>query len=179
MATIIDSFSEANQNNESELNGYNDANGQSFLSNGGTLDSCKFYLKKFGSPTGNAVAKIYAITGTPGTNAKPSGSALATSDTFDVSTLSTSFQLITFSFSGANKISLDNDTHYFLTLHYEGNSTNGIAIGSNTSSGYSNHNAARLQHSDLTWYSLNTLITFIFYVYKSDSAKTDSFFQLF
>ena len=53
--------------------------GQSFTGNGGTLDSCVFELGKSGSPTGNAVAKIYNHTGTYGTSSKPTGAALATS----------------------------------------------------------------------------------------------------
>jgi hypothetical protein len=32
------------------------------------IDSAKFYLRKVNSPTGNANAKLYAVTGTPGTN---------------------------------------------------------------------------------------------------------------
>ena len=65
--------------------GGNPAVGQSFTGNGLILNSAEFYLKKKGSPTGNAVVKIYAHSGTYGTSSVPTGSALATSDNFDVS----------------------------------------------------------------------------------------------
>ncbi len=81
--------------------------GQSFSNaQTGTLDSCIFYMNKQGSPTGNVVAKLYNMTGTLGTDAKPTGSPLATSNTFDVSTLSGTVLPITFGFSGAERITL-------------------------------------------------------------------------
>ena len=48
-------------------------------------------LKKVGSPTGNLVAKLYDITGSFGSTATPTGSALATSVDLDVATLTTSY----------------------------------------------------------------------------------------
>src|SRR5262249_25971905 len=75
---------------------------QSFTGDGGQLKSVKFDLSKVGAPTGYAVAQIYAITGTFGSTAKPSGSALASSNPLDVSSLPTSFALSEFTFSGLN-----------------------------------------------------------------------------
>ncbi len=97
---IVDSYSESNHSNvyASLYNGFFTKFGQSFTGDGKILDSCKFYLKKVGSPTGMAVATIYAHTGTFGNGGKPTGSPLATSDNFDVSTLTVSNQLITFNF---------------------------------------------------------------------------------
>lgn len=97
------------------------AYGQSFTNaNDITLDSCAFYLRKYGSPTGSCYAKIYAHSGTFGSSSIPSGSALATSEAFDVSTLTTSFQWITFSFSGANRISLSSSTYYVIIVTFNG-----------------------------------------------------------
>jgi len=93
--------------------------GQSFTNtSANTLWSCKFYLKKSGLPANNMYAQIYAHTGTYGSTSKPTGSALATSDAVSASTLTTSSTLITFTFSGANKIALSATTYYVVVLKY-------------------------------------------------------------
>jgi len=125
---VVDSYSESNQSGYIQLtNGslYTSA-GQSFTGNGETLASCKFFIKKTGLPTGsNLYAYIYAHSGTFGTSSVPSGfSTLAYSDAFDVSTLTTSYQLTTFTFSGANQIALAGGTKYIVAL-----STSGWAAG--------------------------------------------------
>ncbi len=112
---IIASFSESNVTTQININTGNNATkyGEAFSNSSSVvLDSCKFYLKKFGTPSGNTVATIYAITGSLGTTAIPTGSALATSDIISASTFGTSFSLITFSFSGANRITLSASTNY-------------------------------------------------------------------
>ena len=68
------------------------------LASGYVITSCKFYLTKVGSPTANMTAKLYATTGTVGTDAVPIGAALATSNVIASSTLSTSHALIEFTF---------------------------------------------------------------------------------
>jgi len=83
-----------------------------------TIDSVTLTVKKSGSPTGSAYVKIYNYTGTPGSTAKPTGAALATSDAFDSSTLTTSYVVRTFTFSGANRIELTPGTSYILALEY-------------------------------------------------------------
>lgn len=85
-----------------------------------TLDKVQWYLSKQGSPTGNAVAKIYAHSGTFGTSSVPTGTALATSGVFDVSTLSGAYAMIDFTFTGIDKISLSGSTNYVLTFEYSG-----------------------------------------------------------
>lgn len=83
-----------------------------------TLDSVQFYMSKTGSPTGNAVAKVYAISGTYGTNAVPTGAALATSNNFDVSTLSGSWALATFTFG--TPPTLTGGVKYFISVEFSG-----------------------------------------------------------
>jgi len=133
---IIDSCAD-NWQTYGMYNGWMTAHSQSF--NNPTiqkLKNCKFYLKKTGSPTGNAVAKIYAHSGTFGTSSVPTGSALATSDNFDVSTLTTSLQWITFNFSGANNIVLSANTKYTVVVSYSGgNASNYISVGLSHSGG--------------------------------------------
>jgi hypothetical protein len=127
MAIIIDSYSESHQSTDTEI-GYNYSGvGQSFTASGCTLDSCVFFLKKNGLPTGNAVAKIYAHSGVYGSTSIPTGTALATSDNFDVSTLTTTYGLKTFTFSGANRISLTNGTYYVVTCEFS-NGSFGVVI---------------------------------------------------
>jgi len=77
-----------------------------------------FTLKKVGSPTGTATAKVYAHTGTFGSTGTPTGAALATSDTFDVATLTTSYQSIEFYFSTAFEALAS--TNYFVAIEYSG-----------------------------------------------------------
>ena len=122
MSYIIDSYSESNyvdwyvQFSETARKYFY----QSFTGDGGTLNSAKWYLEKSstGSPTGNVYAKIYAHTGTYGTSSEPTGSVLATSDAVDVSTINTSYELVTFTFSGGDKITLTNGTHYCLIVEW-------------------------------------------------------------
>jgi hypothetical protein len=128
---VIDSYSESNADISQALNsGGTTGMGQAFTGTGAKIGSAKWYLKKTGSPTGNATASIYASTGTFGTSAKPTGAALATSDNFDVSTLTTSSVLTTFSFTGANRISPTNGTKYIVTIEYSGgDSSNHVDAG--------------------------------------------------
>src|SRR4051812_11527432 len=108
MASIIDSYSETNQDSQFAGNGTTRAQiGQSITGNGASVGTAQFYLKKgVGSPSGNLTAAIYSISGTSGTNATPNV-LLATSDTVDAATVtSTSFSLFTFTFSGGSQITL-------------------------------------------------------------------------
>src|SRR5688572_28958602 len=100
---VIDSYSEANRDGSTAIHGGGvEGMSQSFTGNGGTLGSVRLQLNKTGSPTGTAVVKVYAHSGTFGTDSVPTGAALATSDTFDVATLTGDLELITFMFSGDN-----------------------------------------------------------------------------
>jgi hypothetical protein len=95
--------------------------GVSFIAqNNDDLGSIRAYLKKTGSPTGNATAVIYAHTGTFGDDGLPTGSALATSNTFDVSTLTTSYAMTTFTFG--TPYTLAQGTEYYLSIEYSGGS---------------------------------------------------------
>lgn len=117
MANICDSYSETNNSNSDNIFPTSaDGDAQSFTGNGEILDSAKWYIKKTGSPSGSIFSKIYATTGSFGTTSKPTGSALATSDAFDISTLTTSFALNIFNFSGANRITLTNGTKYCVSI---------------------------------------------------------------
>jgi len=172
-SSVIDSYSESNYSEYWDyIWGNNFGAGQSFTGNGSTLDFCKFYLSKYGLPTGNAVAKIYLETHESafGTNSLPTGDALATSDNFDVSTLTTDYQLITFNFSGANKITLTNGTYYVVTVEYSGGDINNhVCVGADAPTPTHSGNECYVDAS--TWYSDNTWDE-IFYVYGSNVSVT-------
>lgn len=135
----IDHYSETNQSAGTSLQDTAGMDvsgvGQSFTGNGYPIVSCAFYLKATGSPTGNAVAKIYAHTGTFGTSSAPTGTALATSDPLDVSTLTGSYVLTRFSFPTAQQITLVDGTNYVVTIEYSaGSGGNTVEVGSDSSS---------------------------------------------
>ena len=77
MASVIDSYSESNQDNvynplgAYDVRGTYPEQGQSFEGDGKVLDSCKVYLKRDSEASGSAYAKIYAHTGTFGSDGTP------------------------------------------------------------------------------------------------------------
>lgn len=110
---------------------------QSFESNGGTLNTAQFYLRKYAGATGNIVATLYAGDGTiGGGDDVGTGEILATSDAVDISTLSSSaMQLTTFTFSGANRVTLTDGNHYVIGVYYTGvASTQVLYAGSDNTS---------------------------------------------
>lgn len=126
MTDLIDSYAESNQSlyygiqrvHPSTDAGRLSAVGQSFtmLSTDHKITSVKFYLKKYGSPTGNLVAVLYAHSGTYGTSSKPTGAALATSDPIAASTLTTNYVLYTFTFSGAQQVTMTANAKYCIDI---------------------------------------------------------------
>lgn len=117
-ATQVDGFHCASNAQEVTLNTTGDYKvaGQSFTGDGGVLADAQFKLYKTSSPTGSIYAKVYAHTGTFGTSSVPTGSPLATSDAVDVSTLGGSAAWVTFTFSGAEKITLTAATNYVVVI---------------------------------------------------------------
>lgn len=164
MAILIDSYSEANKDASFSMDSLDKIGGaQTITAIAATLDSCQFYLSKSGLPTGNATAKLYNITGTFGTTSKPTGAALATSDVFNVATLTSSFALTTLNFTGANRITLTNGTNYAITLEYSGgDGSNNVQVGQQVTSPTHAGNQSTLVGA--TWTADNT-IDLCFYVY--------------
>lgn len=146
-AALLDSYAETNQDGQTQIySGSVVGAGQSFTGDGTKLARGRFYLRKVGSPTGNAVAKIYLSDG--GSPAAPTGSALATSNNFDVSTLSTVFNIEDFEFE--DEFTLVNTTSYFIVVEYSGgDSSNRIEFGYDGSSPTHGGNYATL--TGTTW----------------------------
>lgn len=162
---VADSYSESNQSNYQSLRG--DGNivaGQVFTpTSSGTLYTCKFYLTKVGSPTGNAYAKIWSLTGAVGAKV-PTGTALATSDALDISTVTGSYTLITLSFTGDNQISLTSGATYGISLTSDnGTSTDCIRMGVDSSA--PTHAGNFFYSTDETAWSSTTSYDGCFYVY--------------
>jgi len=169
--TLIDSYSESNKDYACQMySGNYVANGQSFTNtNACTLGSAKFYMTRNGTITGNIYATIYAHTGTYGTSSKPTGSVLATSDAVAISTIPTGsiWGLITFTFSGANQISLTSNTYYVLVVAFSGGDVNNeIFVGADNSS--PTHSGNRCALYGATWYTYT--LDCCFYVYTTAGA---------
>lgn len=108
---------------------------QSFIQSASTpiLGSVQFGLKKYGSPTGLVVAKLYAETGDYSTTSTPTGAVLATSDIIEAASLTTSEVLYTFHFSGVNQLLLT-APYYCLAIEYSGgDSSNYVMVGKDAS----------------------------------------------
>lgn len=171
---IIDSYSESNYSSSvTVISGSKEVSacGQSFTGSGSVLKSAQFYLRKNGSPTGNAYVKIYAETHSTafGTDSLPTGSVLATSNALDVSTLTSSIQLKEFTFSGTGNILLSSGTKYIAVIEY----TNGnpwednILVGLDGTSPAHSGNGV---YYDGSWH-YNNSIDYCFYI-KTDNVGT-------
>jgi len=170
--TIISSYSETNQNS---VFGSVDANqncrvSQSFTPSATyTLDSVKFYVKKEDTETGNTYAEIYAHTGTYGTSSVPTGTVLATSDAVSIaSTFTTNLTLVTYNFSGANRITLTSGTQYVVVYYNSGTDTTTF-VGLDDTSPTHGGNLAGKQSTCTSWtaYSGSDMIH---YIYAEDVA---------
>ncbi len=162
-----DSYGESNYSADNSLDDLDNGFGQSFESNvTQKINSCKFNLKKIGSPTGNAVAKLYAHTGTFGASSKPTGTPLATSNNFDVSTLTSSMQLITFEFPESQRYEMQENTYYVISIEYsDGDVSNKVHVGIDYTSPTHSGNESYYRNSVWTESSSYDLI---FYVYGEE-----------
>lgn len=157
---LVDGYSEENKNNEEYLYaGYKTKVAQSFTGKTGKLTHCKFYLYKYGNPTGNVNAKLYSHSGTYGISSIPD-TLFATSDNVDISTLPTwPLELITFNFMGIEQYELVADAHYCTLLEYPGDK--GIAFGF--------QDMGPTHSGNMSWYSTSWKTysnrDLIFYVY--------------
>jgi hypothetical protein len=90
------------------------AAGQSFTTGGaGNLAVVSFNLRRNSTQTGTVCAKIYAHSGTFGTSSVPTGAALATSASIDISLISNaSFNQVNFQFNTGGMVALSGATNY-------------------------------------------------------------------
>jgi hypothetical protein len=169
-STLIASYSSSNYIDSLAMSsgGNNIYLGQDFLVSQSNLvlDSANFYLYKSLLPTGNAYATLYAMTGTYGSGGKPTGNALATSTTYDVTGLTGSSQTITFNFTGANRVALTNGNYYCIEIYFTGGgSGNSIDVGYGTASMSGDYNKS----TDGITFSAFQTKNIIFSVYGASS----------
>jgi len=170
MAQIVDSYSESNSDTETNYTDYHGyLFGQSFTGDGGTLNSIKAYLKRSGAFANNIYIYVFAHSGTYGTSSVPTGSVLATSDAVNSSTINTSLGLVTFNFSGANKITLTNGIYYtfYVLIDSGGSFATNIVYGGSDSSSPSH--SGNLFYDGGGGYVASSGEDLCFYVYKDDS----------
>lgn len=171
MPTIVDSYdpSGAGGGDAKYLPGVDSTHraGQSFPSGGAspTLDSVKFWMKVgLGAPTGNCYAVIASHTGSYGSTST-GVSLLATSDALDVATLTGSYALKTFTFSGAERIVLS-DTYYIAGIQYTaGDSSNYISLAK---AGDGTGHGGNMAYGDSFFYTASSGTDLEFYVYAAD-----------
>ncbi len=161
---VVDSWSESNVDGDEELGGsvYPNGLGQSFTAAAGKLTRVRLYLKKTGTPSGSAVVKLYPHSGTYGTSSVPTGAALATSEPFEVSFLTTSYQLIDFDFT--DEFALVASTQYVWAIEYaNGDLSNFVSVGTGLGGGHGG-NLSRLNGS---WVAASGP-DLAFYVYRDN-----------
>jgi len=134
---LVASYAESNLSDSIQIGAANaDTAGQTFTpSANGKLTSVKFKLIRYGTPTGNAYVKLYAMTGTYGTTGVPTGAVLATSDALDVSTIPLlTWTLMEINFSGANQYDLVTGTNYALSVDWTdgGDGSNYIEVANDS-----------------------------------------------
>jgi hypothetical protein len=178
---LIDNYAEGNYTgswplnvNHPSVDNLKSAGGQSFttLSSNYKITSCKFYLRATGTPAGNAHAVLYIHSGTYGTSSKPTGSALATSDDFDISTVATgSFALYTLNFTGAEQYTMQASTYYCIVFQnpssgIDGDNFTDIGLDASTPS----HSGNSLGWTgDKSWFA-DASLDAVFYVYGTLNA---------
>lgn len=148
-------YSSSNQDSNQDVgNGTTTGVAQSFAAAASApLAYVEFYLKKVGSPTGGAVCKLYTHSGTFGTSSVPTGVAISISNTFDVSTLTTSYQTIKFTFPW--NYPLASATNYCIALEYSGgDASNYVQAGYDASS--PTHGGNKSTYAPSTWTASST-----------------------
>lgn len=161
LLSVIDSYNETNYSNYANLGATQayDAGGQAFTATASYISLVKFYLTGSASVSGTMTAKLYASTGTYGTSAVPTGSALATSSVASVASLSTSPALINFSFDGTYR--MVEGTKYIIVLDCSGVSAGSVGFGLDTSS--PTHSGNESLHTGV--WTADANVDAIFYVY--------------
>jgi hypothetical protein len=172
MIKTVDTYNESNVDGflATMRTGSRKAVAQSFTGKSVKLDSCKFLVSKISTPTGNVSAKVYNATGTHGTSSVPTGDSIAESDTVDVTTIS-SGSLVTFTFSGENKINLSNGAKYILSLEYPGDGNTSHIVGVEGDSSSPTHSGNYVHTTDFVTWTPVSSTDLSFYVYGETNDK--------
>lgn len=156
-APFVDGYDVSNSNANFTLVGTGGFNqvGQTFMGNGSRINTAYFWVTKIGAPTGPIYARLYNVTGTYGSTALPTGSAIASSTSIDASTISTTSTLYAFPFT--TPYLLANGTPYAVTLDVTGDSFGGsdrLSLRNTLSSG--THAGNRATYDNLISFAWTT-----------------------
>lgn len=175
---LFDSYSETNKDEDHPLQTVHPSSelqrssyGQTFKTssnNAYKISKVKFYLRKYGTPTGNLIVRLYAHTGTFGSSGIPTGSSLANGSSFSIASLTTSYQLIEFTFSGTHQYLMELNTAYCIQLEVADGvlgSGNYVMVGADFSTASHEGNQVRYLYS--AWAYETTKDT-CFYLYGID-----------
>lgn len=176
-STTLDSYGTSNHSNWFDLGNNYTSLAQAFTPNATLpVTSCQFYLRRTGSPTGTLVAKIFATTGTYGINMRPTGAALATSNSIDVTTIATgSFNLVTFTFPTGSQYTVTSGTRYCIAMEFSGSGTFVDYIDASTDSSPS-HGGNMAYYQGATWAGYSD--DMIFFVTSQSGALYDKYSNL-
>lgn len=164
----IDSYGETNQTNGYILTepGHIELVGQSFTGDGNKLYRVAFYLKRYNSGTGNAYATIYSHSGVYGTSSLALN-LMATSYPVDITTISSDYELVYFTFAADEKVRLVDGVYYCACVEYDdGNYASEIGLAAGFDATSSTHDGNIFAHDDTSggWVALPDY-DMCFYVY--------------
>lgn len=144
---------------------------QSFpATNFAKIYSVELYLERSGVPSGNLQVAIFAADA----NDKPTGSALKTVS-WTITGLTTSTQWIEFVF---DQDITKGQKYCIVIYHPEGNGSNYVVYGDDSSSGYTAGKYHTSSDNGSTWYVGSRDMNFKVWAYPSNG-NSSSFFQLF
>lgn len=109
-----------------------------------------------------------------GSTGKPTGSPLAISDTVNTSSITSSYQLIDFNFSGVNKILLSGATNYCIVFCPNLTSPGTVQLGSDNTAATAQGVLSFSSNSGSSW-SVQTGRDLIFYVYGTATLPAFTF----
>ena len=175
---LLDSYSEENQVSLVGLSSSTYGIGQAFTpSETTTISKAVLYMSRtINVVSGSAVASLYAVSGTPGTNAVPTGPALATSDLVDVLEIPSGAGggkgLVEFPFSSS--YILESGTYYIIAVSMETPLEAGYGVTIYTGSSDHQGNGATM-NSGGTWSSSSA--DRIFYIYGNETETNTYYFD--
>ena len=138
--TLIDSYSSTNKDSNYTIDSVEEAHGQAFTMGGTARDLCKAHFNlRFDFDPGETAtirAALYACTGTPGTNGRPTGAALAVSNSRELTSADNDSEYRDREFVFPTPYTLEAGTNYCIVLECTAHGGSGadVKIGKDHSS---------------------------------------------
>lgn len=121
------------------------------------LTQCVFGIRKISGAYGHLKAVLYDVTGTYGTDAKPTGSALAESELVNIDDLTLAYQQVAFNFTGANQYEVLKDHVYGVDVQMvDGGGVGFWWLQFKENYGDNTHDGNQFTYHDLAWYYLTS-----------------------